>query len=217
MSSSALYFCLMNVLRCVGLSIVVLLSACDAQQDPAPKPKVSVEAAPQSQSAATPATGQSVGAAKSESAKTPVHELTPNVPVVPVTAKAEGAPAASKPDKSSTAKVPAKSASESKREATTRKSVAESKKALKETSLGNAKLDLSLPPELAEELQPTGTTTVKPRKPLLPPMFGDKDDSADRGPFELNGRILSNEMQLQMRNENRRDVEGAALDFKFRQ
>jgi hypothetical protein len=154
---------------------------------------------------------------KSEPAKAPVHELTPNVPVVPVTAKGEGAAAAGKPDKSNTAKAPAKSASEKKREAATRKSVAESKKTLKETSLGNAKLDLSLPPELAEELQPASTVKAKPRKPLLPPMFGDKDDSADRGPFELNGRILSNEMQLQMRNDNRRDVEGAALDFKFRQ
>lgn len=139
--------------------------------------------------------------------------MAPNVSVVPVTAKGEGA---SKPAAKPSAATD-KASSGTKRDAASRKSVAESKKALKDTSLNNAKLDLSLPPELAEELKPAGTAPVKPRKPLLPPMFGDKDDSSDQGPFELNGRILSNEMQLQMRNENRRDVEGAALDFKFRQ
>ena len=36
-------------------------------------------------------------------------------------------------------------------------------------------------------------------------------------PFQLNGRLLSNEMQLQLRNEERREVEGAALDFEFKQ
>ncbi|EGH25866.1 hypothetical protein PSYMO_32414, partial [Pseudomonas amygdali pv. mori str. 301020] len=54
-------------------------------------------------------------------------------------------------------------------------------------------------------------------KPILPQMFSDKGASANPGPFELEGRLLTNEMQLQMRNENRRDVEGAALDFKFKQ
>jgi len=29
--------------------------------------------------------------------------------------------------------------------------------------------------------------------------------------------LISNEMQLQMRNDSRRDVEGAAIDFEFRQ
>jgi hypothetical protein len=44
-------------------------------------------------------------------------------------------------------------------------------------------------------------------------MFGDKASSS---PFQLNGRLLNNEMQLQRRNEERRDVEGAALDFEFK-
>jgi hypothetical protein len=205
----------MNVFRCVGLLVVLLLSACDAQQDAAPKPKVAAEAGSQAQPAAPAAV-----AVKPGPAKAPVHELSPNVPVVPVIAKGERAasPAVSesRQPKPSAAKAE-KPTSGSKRDAATRKSVAESKKTLKDTSLDNAKLDLSLPPELAKELKPVATVTPKPRKPLLPPMFGDKEESTDGGPFQLNGRLLSNEMQLQMRNDNRRDVEGAALDFKFKQ
>jgi hypothetical protein len=51
--------------------------------------------------------------------------------------------------------------------------------------------------------------------PLLPPMFGEKP--ADNSAFQINGRLLSNEMKLQLRNEERREVEGAALDFEFKQ
>ena len=79
------------------------------------------------------------------------------------------------------------------------------------------KLDLSLPPEMVKELSPPANVITAKRKPLLPQMFGSKGSSSDPSPFELNGLLLSNEMQLQMRNESRRDIEGAALDFKFKQ
>ncbi|MBC3952618.1 translation initiation factor 2 [Pseudomonas folii] len=204
----------MNVFRCVALSVVVLLSACDAQDSAAPKPKVSAEAQAPAKTTVSPPVAESAKPAP-EPAKTQVHDLAPNVSVVPVKTNVDAAPV-SKQNKAEAAKAPAKTAKEKKREAVTRKSVAESKKALKDTSLNNAKLDLSLPPELAEELKPAGTTQAKPRKPILPQMFGDKRASGN-DPFELNGRILSNEMDLQMRNDSRRDVEGAALDFKFRQ
>ena len=49
--------------------------------------------------------------------------------------------------------------------------------------------------------------------PGLPQMFGDKTGSS---PFQLNGRLINNEMQLQLRNEERREVEGAALEFEFK-
>jgi len=221
----------MKALRCLGLLVVVLLSACDAQDPPAPKPKVAAEAVQQSSAkpgAPAPAAEAPVAAAKSpapepEPVKPPVHDLTPNVPVVPVTAKGDAAPGKASTvtndsQKTAQAKPAAKSAAE-KKQAASKKSVAASKKVVKETSLNNAKLDLSLPPELAKELTPAATTAAKAskRKPILPQMFGDKGGSPDQGPFELNGRLLSNEMQLQMRNDNRRDVEGAALDFKFKQ
>lgn len=219
----------MKALRCLGLLVVVLLSACDAQDPPAPKPKVATQAVQQSGAkpdVPTPAVEAPVAAAQSpapEPVKPPVHDLTPNMPVVPVTAKGDAAPgkASTAPNSNQTtaqAKPAAKSAAE-KQQAVSKKSLAASKKVVKETSLNNAKLDLSLPPELAKELAPAATTAAKAnkRKPILPPMFGDKGGSPDQGPFELNGRLLSNEMQLQMRNDNRRDVEGAALDFKFKQ
>ncbi|MBV6825668.1 translation initiation factor 2 [Pseudomonas sp. PD9R] len=80
------------------------------------------------------------------------------------------------------------------------------------TELPPAKLDLSLPKDMVEELKPVGTVPLPKRDPVLPQMFGGKSS-----PFQLNGRLLSNEMQLQLRNEERREVEGAALDFEFKQ
>ncbi len=80
------------------------------------------------------------------------------------------------------------------------------------TKLPSANLDLSLPKDMVEELKPVGTVALPRRDALLPQMFGDKSS-----PFQLNGRLLSNEMQLQLRNEERREVEGAALEFEFKQ
>jgi hypothetical protein len=82
------------------------------------------------------------------------------------------------------------------------------------TELPSAKLDLSLPRDMVQELKPAGTVPLTRREPLLPEMFGDKSGSSQ---FQLNGRLITNEMQLQLRNEERREVEGAALDFEFKQ
>ncbi len=80
------------------------------------------------------------------------------------------------------------------------------------TRLPAARLDLSLPKDMVQELKPKGTVELPKREPILPQMFGEKNSG-----FQLNGRLLSNEMQLQLRNEERREVEGAALDFEFKQ
>lgn len=80
------------------------------------------------------------------------------------------------------------------------------------TKLPPAKLDLSLPKDMVEDLKPQGAVELPKREAILPQMFGEKDNG-----FQLNGRLLSNEMELQLRNEARRDVEGAALDFEFKQ
>jgi hypothetical protein len=82
------------------------------------------------------------------------------------------------------------------------------------TELPSAKLDLSLPKDMVQELKPVGAVPLVRREPLLPQMFGDKSGNSE---FQLNGRLLSNEMQLQLRNEERHEVEGAALDFEFKQ
>ena len=84
--------------------------------------------------------------------------------------------------------------------------------------LPKAKLDLSLPADMVDDLEPNvgSPSPIQRRKPLLPPMFTEKPDTSD-SPFQLNGRLISNEMQLQLRNDSRREVEGAAIDFEYRQ
>ncbi|WP_256577664.1 MULTISPECIES: hypothetical protein [unclassified Pseudomonas] len=83
--------------------------------------------------------------------------------------------------------------------------------------LPKPKLDLSLPKDMVDALkpEPKGPATVVKAPNRLPAMFNTKP--AGQEDFELNGRLISNEMDLNLRNEARRDVEGAALDFKFRQ
>lgn len=81
------------------------------------------------------------------------------------------------------------------------------------TQLPSANLDLSLPEDMAEELKPVGTVPLPRHDTVLPQMFGDKAGSS---PFQLNGRLISNEMKLQLRNEERREVDGAALEFEFK-
>ncbi|WP_411565630.1 translation initiation factor 2 [Pseudomonas orientalis] len=84
-----------------------------------------------------------------------------------------------------------------------------------QTKLPPAQLDLSLPSDMVRLLQPIGTMPKAKSVPLLPPMFSERP--SDNSAFQINGRLLSNEMKLQLRNEERRDVEGAALDFEFKQ
>lgn len=176
------------------------------------------------------------GADKHEPA--PVHNLAPSVPVKPVVIDKSDFGVASKPvvvhpepGKVAKGSVPADSV----KAATNRtaadkassKTVAKAQRkepkgkndkvAVKDVRIGKAKLDLSLPQELVRELEPPANVISGRRKPLLPPMFGDKGRADESGSFELGGRLISNEMQLQMRNDNRRDVDGAALDFKFKQ
>lgn len=83
---------------------------------------------------------------------------------------------------------------------------------VKSTQLTPANLDLSLPQHMVEELKPVGTVALPRHNAVLPQMFGEKTSQ-----FQLNGRLISNEMQLQLRNEDRHEVEGAALEFEFKQ
>ncbi|MEE1920558.1 translation initiation factor 2 [Pseudomonas sp. 148P] len=113
-----------------------------------------------------------------------------------------------------------------KKTAVTQKTVKKPVKASKTTSrkkadaiaapLPKAKLDLSLPPDMVKGMKPVEQIEAEVRKPLLPAMFGEKPEV--QSPFQLNGRLLSNEMQLQLRNESRQqEIEGAAIEFEFKQ
>ncbi|MBD9457003.1 translation initiation factor 2 [Pseudomonas sp. PDM05] len=118
-----------------------------------------------------------------------------------------------------TQKAPAKKAVEAKKKAAAVKkrttSKSKSSQEITQTKLPPAQLDLSLPSDMVRHLQPIGTMPKPQSVPLLPPMFGEKP--AGNSAFQINGRLLSNEMKLQLRNEERRDVEGAALEFEFKQ
>ncbi|MBJ2247182.1 MULTISPECIES: hypothetical protein [Pseudomonas] len=129
------------------------------------------------------------------------------------TVSAEQKPSAKKPTPAKKAPTQKKAASTKKRAPVASKS--KSAHEIAQTKLPPAQLDLSLPSDMVRLLQPIGTMPKPKSVPLLPPMFGEKptDDSA----FQINGRLLSNEMKLQLRNDERRDVEGAALDFEFKQ
>ncbi|MHC8406393.1 translation initiation factor 2 [Pseudomonas sp. TMB3-21] len=139
-----------------------------------------------------------------------------------IAAPAQEKPAASAaPDKPATARkvAPAKKATPAKKPAAKVKkrapisSKSKSAREIAKTKLPSVPIDLSLPEDMAEELKPEGTVTLPKREPLLPQMFGDKPGSEA---FQLNGRLISNEMQLQLRNDERRDVDGAALEFEFK-
>ncbi|SCY70142.1 hypothetical protein SAMN03159391_02721 [Pseudomonas sp. NFACC37-1] len=118
------------------------------------------------------------------------------------------------PEKTSVAKKPSakKAVAAKKKKRAPIASKSKSAREVAKTPLPPAKLDLSLPHDMVEELQPPGKVAPPKREPLLPSMFGEKP-----GPFQLNGRLLSNEMQLPLRNQERNEVEGAALDFEFKQ
>lgn len=137
-------------------------------------------------------------------------------PSVMAAAPQEKPVAASTSKKTAKTAAPAKKA-QSKKTATVKKRrpVASKSKPASEvakTRLPSARLDLSLPKDMVEELKPKGTVELPKREAILPQMFGEKDSG-----FQLNGRLLSNEMQLQLRTDERREVEGAALDFEFKQ
>ncbi|RJX80818.1 translation initiation factor 2 [Pseudomonas sp. LS-2] len=243
--ASAFYlsFMIMKSLRCISLLMVALLSACDADKTPPPPPKVTAVApvvapvaAPQSKGVPAP---EPIEQAAADAPA--VHALTPNVPTVRVVAaskpdagKSESAAKNSSPSRTTdieqratsanarSAKVKADNAEIANRAPVASKSKTPAQ-VVKDTHLPKASLDLSLPPEMVKQLTPpanvitAGPKTKAPAaagKPLLPKLFPDSNAESD---FELQGRLLSNEMQLQLRNEARKEVDGAAVDFTFKQ
>lgn len=142
---------------------------------------------------------------------TPVLAVPASAPIV--LAAAEQKPAPAKKTVQAKKPAPVKKTTKVKKRAPTA-SKSKSAREVAQTKLAPAQLDLSLPQEMVRHLQPLGTMPQPRNVPLLPPMFDEKP--VDNSAFQINGRLLSNEMQLQMRNEERRDVEGAALDFEFK-
>lgn len=206
---------------------------------PAAAPVVTPEVKPEVKPEATAAVPQQPAAP--EKPADVVHHLAPNVGVVPVVAASKPDPVKPNPAKKITSpakaaaveqKTPSANAKSAKVKAdnaavANRAPVASKTKpasqVVKETRLPKAALDLSLPPDMVKQLTPPpnvitagnkAKSTPGGGKPLLPKMFPDAGSDSD---FQLQGRLLSNEMELQLRNEARKEVDGAALDFKFKQ
>ncbi|MDP3978720.1 MAG: hypothetical protein Q8P85_12115 [Pseudomonas sp.] len=73
-----------------------------------------------------------------------------------------------------------------------------------------ADLDLSLPPDLFEELQSLVAPDEPPSPALLPPLF--RAEQAAESPFQLNGKLITNEQG----DDYWDSLEGAELQFEFR-
>jgi hypothetical protein len=100
------------------------------------------------------------------------------------------------------------------------KSVA-SKPASKSTAtsqkLAPLPLDLSLPHDLVDQLEPgEPIPDIVPRPRLLPPLFGEKP--AEPSAFQLSGKLITNDLDREkLESDNYLDkVEGAQLNFEFR-
>jgi len=114
----------------------------------------------------------------------------------------EAAPAAQPPDAEKAAPaVPKKSAERAKTEKKPQKVAQAPPK---------TKLDLSLPPELAAQLDAEDRAAADGLAPILPPLFEEKKPSLN--PFQLSGKLLTGEAGTEFSNS----VEGAELHFEFR-
>ena len=78
-------------------------------------------------------------------------------------------------------------------------------------------LDLSLPHDLVDQLEPgEPIPDIVPRPRLLPPLFGEKP--AEPSAFQLSGKLITNDLDREkLESDNFLDkVEGAQLNFEFR-
>ncbi|MDH4554795.1 hypothetical protein E8F11_06325 [Pseudomonas sp. BN417] len=75
--------------------------------------------------------------------------------------------------------------------------------------LPNTKLDLSLPKDMANELEAGDAKDDVPGQAVLPQLFAEKPAE---GPFGLNGKLITNERETDAWHS----VEGAELQFEFK-
>jgi len=81
---------------------------------------------------------------------------------------------------------------------------------VEKTKLPKAQLDLRLPEELVERLEPESQTKGPLSEQILPPLFREK--TAPKSPFQLNGRLITNDRE----DDYWRSVEGAEVQFEFK-
>lgn len=137
---------------------------------------------------------------------------TPNKPAEPAEQPAKAAPEEAAPAVQAPA---ADAADEAKRAAPAKKAAERAKTEKKPQKVVQAappktKLDLSLPKELAAQLDAENRAADDGIAPILPAFFEEKKPSLN--PFQLSGRLLTGEAGTEFSNS----VEGAELHFEFR-
>ena len=171
------------------------------------------------------ATGNNAVAASAASPKTPTLEsaaaaYAPKPLLIPAAKGTVKAPAktpakpASKSRASKAAPVKAsKSASSTKaRQATKAKAAGSS---VSRTKLAPIKLNLSLPPELIENMELGKPLPESVREPaLLPPLFVEEKPAPS--PYQLSGKLITNERQRSEQDNYFDAVEGAELSIEYR-
>lgn len=219
----------MKIHNCVVLLLsMCLLSACDPAPPPAKAPvapKASIV------TITPPISGEATPAASASQPIQPVVAVP--VPVIPQAAATVQLPAPqapvrivlgdtntqrSAPNKSSNTKPAAKNKVATKPSS---KPVTTNKKALAKKSTAVAPdvfsssttrsgINLNLPPEMAKQMPAKTKTDNLPGTAILPPLFKKAPSQA---PFQLNGKLLTNDFS----RDNRKDIDGAAVEFEFKQ
>ncbi|AYC33315.1 hypothetical protein D3880_13565 [Pseudomonas cavernae] len=173
----------MNVMRTLGLVLLLsLLGACGDSEPPVPK-------VPPSAPLPKPPVTEPV---------VPPISLPPTQP--PETTKPQYKAPLPKP-------APATPAPETKPDLVVKQAPVK----VEEAPVPQAKLDLSLPEDLVQSLEPAEPLSTAEQKPLLPQMFAPKPPA--ESPFQLNGKLITNERE----DDYLRSVEGAELQFEFKQ
>lgn len=137
-------------------------------------------------------------------------------PAAPTTAPAAPELADAAPDAAAPPSMPAPAQPAAAPKPVTRKPAGKSSAARQ--TLAPLPLDLSLPRELVDQLEPgEPIPDIVPRPHLLPPLFEKKP--AAPSAFQLSGKLITNDLDREkLESDNFLDkVDGAQLNFEFRQ
>lgn len=190
----------------IAVCLTLLLTACgDEHKDKAPTPVVT-PAAPASTPAPAP-----VPAPKPAAEQPREAEAAPAAAASVASPKAPAVEKATKPEAKAPAKPVAKAEPKEKEKVQKKPEVDPAVK----QPLPHVQLDLRLPRDLVHQLQPDKPVPELDEKPLLPPMFGEKDDES---PFQVGGRLIQRERNERETNDDswHSDIRGAELQFQFR-
>lgn len=82
------------------------------------------------------------------------------------------------------------------------------------TKLAPIKLNLSLPPELVEDMELGKPVTDNAETPLLPSLF--VEEKPEPSPYQLSGKLITNERQRPEQDNYFDAVEGAEFSIEYR-